>query len=134
MIADAQALTDNATNPSKVRNNVIEVMLDYLAVGLNPTKTTFFIQSEIVALPELTAYFMNLVSLPRLLRNPTVRRSEFEKKIPEIIKVLKNGTAKANKVANQTLLEVKKAMGIDYFSNNQFEEEQTKRYSTKQED
>lgn len=66
-------------------------------------------------MPELTAYFMNLVTLPRLLRNPTVRRSEFEKKIPEIIKVLKNGTAKANKVANQTLLEVKKAMGIDYF-------------------
>lgn len=73
MVADAQALTDNASNPTKVRNNVIEVMLDYLAVGLDPQKTTFCIQSEITALPELTAYYMNLVTLPRLLRNPTVK-------------------------------------------------------------
>ncbi len=73
MIADAQALTDNANNPLKVRSNVIEVMLDYLAVGLDPNKTTFCIQSEITALPEITAYFMNLVTLPRLLRNPTVK-------------------------------------------------------------
>lgn len=73
MIADAQALTDNADNPLKVRNNVVEVMLDYLAVGLDPSKTTFFIQSQITALPELSFYFMNLVTLPRLLRNPTVK-------------------------------------------------------------
>lgn len=73
MIADAQALTDNSGNPQKVRDNVIEVMLDYLSVGLDPEKTTFFIQSEIKALPELTAYYMNLVTLPRLLRNPTVK-------------------------------------------------------------
>ncbi len=73
MVADAQALTDNASNPTKVRNNVVEVMLDYLAVGLDPKKTTFCIQSEITALPEITAYFMNLVTLPRLLRNPTVK-------------------------------------------------------------
>lgn len=73
MVADAQALTDNASNPTKVRNNVMEVMLDYLAVGLDPKKTTFCIQSEITALPEITAYFMNLVTLPRLLRNPTVK-------------------------------------------------------------
>lgn len=73
MIADAQALTDNAGNPQKVRDNVIEVMLDYLSVGLTPDKTTFFIQSEITALPELTAYYMNLVTLPRVLRNPTVK-------------------------------------------------------------
>lgn len=73
MIADAQALTDNANNPKKVRNNVIEVMLDYLAVGLNPKKVTFCIQSLITALPELTAYYMNIVSLARLLRNPTVK-------------------------------------------------------------
>lgn len=73
MVADAQALTDNSDNPIKVRNNVVEVMLDYLAVGLDPKKTTFCIQSEITALPEITAYFMNLVTLPRLLRNPTVK-------------------------------------------------------------
>ena len=73
MIADTQALTDNYGNPQKVRDNVIEVMLDYLSVGLDPTKTTFFIQSGITALPELTMYYMNLVSLPRLLRNPTVK-------------------------------------------------------------
>ncbi len=72
-IADAQALTDNAGNPTKVRDNVLEVMLDYLSVGLTPDKTTFFIQSQIPALTELTAYYMNLVTLPRLLRNPTVK-------------------------------------------------------------
>jgi len=73
MVADAQALTDNADNPKKVRDNVIEVMLDYLAVGLNPQKVTFCIQSMLPALPELTAYYMNLVTLQRLLRNPTVK-------------------------------------------------------------
>ena len=73
MIADAQALTDNAGNPQKVRDNVMEVMLDYLSVGLDPKKSTFCIQSEITALPEITAYYMNLVTLPRLLRNPTVK-------------------------------------------------------------
>lgn len=79
MIADAQALTDNADNPKKVRDNVIEVMLDYLAVGLDPKKVTFGIQSLLPALPELTAYYMNLVTLPRLLRNPTVK-SEISQK------------------------------------------------------
>lgn len=73
MIADAQALTDNAGNPQKVRDNVIEVMLDYLSVGLIPEKVHFFIQSEISALPELTQFYMNLVTLPRALRNPTVK-------------------------------------------------------------
>ena len=73
MIADSQALTDNAGNPQKVRDNLLEVMLDYLSVGLTPDKTTFFVQSHITALPELTMYYMNLVSLPRLLRNPTVK-------------------------------------------------------------
>ena len=73
MVADAQALTDNSGNPQKVRENIVEVMLDYLAVGLDPNKTTFCVQSYITALPEITAYFMNLVSLPRLLRNPTVK-------------------------------------------------------------
>lgn len=77
MIADAQALTDNAGNPQKVRDNIIEVLLDYLSVGLNPEKVHFFIQSEITALPELTQYYMNLVTLPRVLRNPTVK-SEIE--------------------------------------------------------
>lgn len=73
MIADSQALTDNAGNPQKVRDNVLNVMLDYLSVGLDPNKTIFFVQSHITALPELTLYYMNLVSLPRLLRNPTVK-------------------------------------------------------------
>ena len=73
MIADTQALTDNSGNPQKVTSNVMEVMLDYLSVGLDPNKVTFFIQSEVRALPELTAYYMNLVTLPRLLRNPTVK-------------------------------------------------------------
>lgn len=73
MIADAQALTDNSGNPQKVRENVIEVMLDYLSVGLLPEKVHFFIQSEIAALPELTQFYMNLVTLPRALRNPTVK-------------------------------------------------------------
>ena len=83
MIADAQALTDNAGNPTKVRDNVLEVMLDYLSVGLDPKKVTFFVQSQITALPELTQFYSNLVSLPRLLRNPTVKteiaQKEFDK-------------------------------------------------------
>ena len=73
LIADTQALTDNAGNPQKVRDNIVEVMLDYLAVGLDPKKVTFCIQSEIRALSELTMYYMNLVTLPRVLRNPTVK-------------------------------------------------------------
>lgn len=73
MVADAQALTDNAENPKKIRDNVIEVMLDYLSIGLDPNKVTFCIQSLLPALPELTAYYMNLVTLQRLLRNPTVK-------------------------------------------------------------
>lgn len=73
MIADSQALTDNAGNPQKVRDNILQVMLDYLSVGLAPSKTTFFVQSHVPSLPELTMYYMNLVTLPRLLRNPTVK-------------------------------------------------------------
>ncbi len=73
MIADAQGLTDNFDDPDKVRNNVIEVALDMLAVGYDPEKTTVFIQSEIPELTELTFYYMNLVTLARLQRNPTVK-------------------------------------------------------------
>ena len=73
MIADSQALTDNSGNPQKVRDNILEVMLDYLACGLDIDKITFFVQSDVKALPEITSYFMNLVTLPRLLRNPTVK-------------------------------------------------------------
>ncbi len=73
MIADAQALTDNADNPGKVRDNIIEVALDYLACGLDPNKSTLFIQSMIPELCELTFYYMNLVSVARLQRNPTVK-------------------------------------------------------------
>ena len=73
MIADAQALTDNFSNPQKVRSNVIEVALDYLSVGLDPNKINIFIQSEVPALTELTFYYTNLVTLSRLQRNPTVK-------------------------------------------------------------
>lgn len=73
MIADAQALTDNFENPEKVRNNIAEVALDYLAAGLNPALSTLFIQSQIPELTELTFYYMNLVTVSRLQRNPTVK-------------------------------------------------------------
>lgn len=73
MIADLQGLTDNADNPEKISKNIINVMLDYLAVGLSPEKTTFFLQSHIPALTELPMYYSNLVSIARLKRNPTVK-------------------------------------------------------------
>lgn len=73
MIADAQALTDNADNPEKIRQNVIEVALDYLSAGIDPEKTNIFIQSAVPELTELTFYYMNLVSVQRLQRNPTVK-------------------------------------------------------------
>lgn len=73
MIADIQGLTDNANNPQKVRDNVIEVVLDNLACGLDPKKTTMFIQSEVPEIAELTVIFLNLVTLARLKRNPTVK-------------------------------------------------------------
>ena len=73
MIADAQALTDNADNPEKVRQNVIEVALDYLSCGINPAISTIFIQSQVAELTELAFYYMNLVTVQRLQRNPTVK-------------------------------------------------------------
>jgi tryptophanyl-tRNA synthetase len=86
MIADAQALTDNADNPKKVRQNIIEVALDYLSCGLDPSKTNIFIQSQIPQLTELTFYYMNLVTVSRLQRNPTVKSEiqlrNFEASIP----------------------------------------------------
>lgn len=86
MIADAQALTDNADNPDKVRQNIIEVALDYLACGLEPEKSTLFIQSQIPELCELSFYYMNLVTVSRLQRNPTVKSEiqmrNFEASIP----------------------------------------------------
>ena len=86
MIADAQALTDNADNPEKVRQNIIEVALDYLACGLDPEKSTLFIQSQIPELCELTFYYMNLVTVSRVQRNPTVKaeiqQRNFEVSIP----------------------------------------------------
>lgn len=86
MIADAQALTDNADNPEKVRQNIIEVALDYLACGLDPEKSTLFIQSQISELCELTFYYMDLVTVSRLQRNPTVKAEiqmrNFETSIP----------------------------------------------------
>lgn len=73
MIADQQALTDNARNPEKIRNNLIEVALDYLSVGINPSKSTIFIQSQIPELNELTMHYLNLVTVASLERNPTVK-------------------------------------------------------------
>lgn len=85
-MADVQALTDNAENPEKIRQNIIEVALDYLAAGLNPEKCTLFIQSQITELTELTTYLMNLVTVSRLQRNPTVKTEikmrNFEANIP----------------------------------------------------
>lgn len=86
MIADAQALTDNAEHPEKVRKNIIEVALDYLACGLDPAKSTLFIQSMVPQLTELTFYYMNLVTVSRLQRNPTVKNEikmrNYEASIP----------------------------------------------------
>ena len=79
MVADLQALTDNAKNPEKVAANVLQVALDYLAVGLDPAKSTLFIQSQIPQLSELTMYYLNLVSVARVRRNPTVK-TEIEQK------------------------------------------------------
>ena len=86
MIADAQALTDNADNPEKIRQNIIEVALDYLACGIDPAKSTIFIQSQVAELCELAFYYMNLVTVSRLQRNPTVKTEiqmrNFETSIP----------------------------------------------------
>ena len=86
MIADAQALTDNIENPEKVRQNILEVALDYLSCGIDPAKTTILIQSQIPELYELTAYYMDLVTVSRLQRNPTVKSEiqmrNFETSIP----------------------------------------------------
>ena len=86
MIADAQALTDNADNPEKVRQNIIEVALDYLSVGIDPAKSTIFIQSQVAELCELAFYYMNQVTVSRLQRNPTVKTEiqmrNFETSIP----------------------------------------------------
>ncbi len=86
MVADAQALTDNAEHPEKVKNNILQVAMDYLACGIDPAKSTIFIQSAIPQLPELTVYYMNLVTVARVQRNPTVKAEikmrEFEASIP----------------------------------------------------
>ncbi len=86
MIADIQALTDNAKNPDKIIDNLLEVLLDYLAVGIDPKKSTIFVQSQIPELNELTMYYLNLVTLSRLERNPTVKSEikerGFESSIP----------------------------------------------------
>lgn len=85
MVADQQALTDNANNPEKVIQNITEVALDYLAVGIDPTKSTIFIQSQIPQLAELNMYYLNLVTVSRLQRNPTVKQEISDKKFGESI-------------------------------------------------
>ena len=87
MIADVQALTDNSENPQKVRDNVFEIAADNLAAGLDPKKTTFFIQSQIPEIAELTVFFLNLVTLARLKRNPTVKNEMKQKKYGENVPV-----------------------------------------------
>lgn len=86
MIADAQALTDNADNPAKIRDNIMEVALDYLSVGIDPAKSNIFVQSAVTELTELSFYYMNLVTVSRLQRNPTVKSEiqmrNFETSIP----------------------------------------------------
>ena len=86
MIADAQALTDNAEHPEKIRQNILQVALDYLACGIDPNKSTIFVQSMIPELTELTFYYMNLVTVSRVQRNPTVKAEiqmrNFETSIP----------------------------------------------------
>lgn len=86
MIADAQALTDNAENPSKIRDNLLEVALDYLSCGIDPNKSIIFVQSAVPALAELNLYYLNLVTVSRLQRNPTVKNEialrSFETSIP----------------------------------------------------
>ncbi len=87
MIADTQALTDNARDPEKIRNSLIQVALDYLAVGINPEISTIFVQSQIPALFELTAYYMDLVTVSRLERNPTVKAEIKQKNFNDSIPV-----------------------------------------------
>lgn len=86
IIADTQALTDNFDNPQKIRDNILQVALDYLGIGLDPEKNTFFIQSQIPELYELTMHFMNLVTVSRLMRNPTVKdeikQKNYEESLP----------------------------------------------------
>ncbi len=86
-IADLQALTDNARNPEKIRNSLKEVALDYLAVGLDPNKTTIFVQSQIPELTELTVHYLNLVTLARLKRNPTIKTEIKERGFGEAVPV-----------------------------------------------
>lgn len=87
MIADTQALTDNARDPEKIKNSLIQVALDYLAVGLDPEKSTIYVQSQISALFELTAYYMDLVTVARLERNPTVKTEIKQKNFKDSIPV-----------------------------------------------
>lgn len=87
LLADFQALTDNGTNPYKIRDNIPEVMADYLAVGLDPAMTTFCLQSAVPALTELTTLFMNIVSVARVGRNPTVKNEILQKRLTNSLPV-----------------------------------------------
>ncbi len=86
-IADLQALTDNARNPEKIRNSLVEVALDYLSIGLDPAKTTIFVQSQVPQLTELTVHYLNLVTLARLKRNPTIKTEIKERGFGEAVPV-----------------------------------------------
>ncbi|MBY0353435.1 tryptophan--tRNA ligase [Candidatus Babeliales bacterium] len=87
MLADVQGLTDNVENPEKIANNILEVALDYLAVGIDPTKTTIFVQSMIPEIAELTVYYLNLVTVARLERNPTVKTEIHQKGMEKNVSV-----------------------------------------------
>ena len=119
MIADQQALTDNAKNPKKIQNSLIEVILDYLSVGIDPIKSNIFVQSQIPELSELTMHYLNLVSISRLKRNPTFKASIVpvgEDQIPmieqtnEIVKTF-NNTYKQNVLNKSKALLPEKGMG-----------------------
>ncbi|CAI0795756.1 Tryptophan--tRNA ligase 2 [Serratia entomophila] len=111
MVADLQGLTDNGSNPQKISANVLNVVADYLAVGIDPLKTTVCLQS---ALAELTMYYLNLVSVARLERNPTVKSEIADK--GELTRILRDGTRRAHRVSQQTLAQVKAALGLDFFT------------------
>lgn len=103
MIADAQALTDNAEHPEKVRQNIMQVALDYLSCGIDPEKSTIFIQSMVPQLTELSFYYMNLVTVSRLQRNPTVKRNSDAKTLRRAFRLDFSVTQSARQQTSQHL-------------------------------
>ena len=130
MIADAQALTDHAETPATVRENILNVALDYLGVGLDPNKVTLFIQSQIPALFELTAYYMNLVTVSRLERNPTVKaeiaQKNFEKSDAIYSSVVSSTYSSQDEKVFSFGENAQYLNGLSYFENQDWVSSQTK--------